>query len=203
MAFTTVVDKSAGDQFTLTMWSTYIRDNLNKGVIRPIAYSLLGSPAASISFSSISATDFVHLWLIVHGRTTEASVVSGALLRFNGDTSAIYDYQGTQGSASTVVAAEVLAQTFISAGNLPGASATANVFGMSEIWIPNYAQTAFHKNAHVNNAHKGGTSTGTLRIYRNGGAWRSTAAINAVSLTASGGSLAAGTRAILLGMPSV
>ena len=53
MAFTVVPDKSSGDPVTLAMWDS-IKDNLNKGVMRPIATALVtGSPASSIVFSSI------------------------------------------------------------------------------------------------------------------------------------------------------
>lgn len=200
MAFSTVPSKNIGDVFTASMWNTYIRDNINKGVVRPIGDNLLGSAGATITFSSIP-TDYVGLMLILVGRGDTAAAAAAASVRFNGDTGTNYYWETSYAQGLALTNGESLANSAILLGELPAGTAQASVAGSVVAYIPNYAGTTYHKQVHADNAHKTGTGTGAT-VHRGGiGHWQSTSAISSVGLIISAGNFAAGTRATLYGMP--
>lgn len=200
--FVPVIDKAVDDLFTESMWDTYIKDNLNKGVVRPIAEATLGSSAASIDITSIAA-DWSHLFLIVYARGDTAAINANVLARFNADTGANYDGQQLYGSGATPNAAESLGATSALAGQMPANSATANRFGSMGILIPHYANSATHKTLVSMAGLVWGTATGTLRAMLTCGVWRSAAAITQVTLLPSAGNFVTGTRATLYGMGGI
>jgi hypothetical protein len=199
MTYTVVPDKASGDIFTEQMWDTYVRDNANKGVIRPIADTTLGS-AAQITFSSIAA-DWLHLLLVVYSRG-QATVTSADLrIRFNGDTGTNYDIQQLQGVGAVTTAAEAVAATSGLGGVIPGSTAVANSFGGCFILIPDYANSTFHKTVLSWSAAKWTNSAGNSAVRTNVFFWRNVAAINSINLHASTDpNLSIGTRATLYGV---
>lgn len=202
MTFTTVPDKSVGDPYTEQMWDSYVKDNFNKGVVRPIAEILLGSPAASLDFQSIPA-DFVHLMVVHALRSDQAVVISGLTMRFNNDTTANYDFQTLDGLAATPSASEGLAQTSMTVGGVPGANANANYFGAGAIFITNYGGVTGNKSYIAIASAKGGGSTSTIQTRLVGGGWRTTGvAINRITIATAGTNVVAGSRATLYGMPN-
>lgn len=201
MSFSTVPDRAAGDVFTEPLWDTYVRDNLNKGVIRPLADTTLASPAASVDLQSIPA-DFVSLLLVCFLRGDQAVTFTGAFIRLNNDTGANYDVQALQGSAASATAAEGLAQTSMQVGMVPHASAGANLFSAVAVELPNYVQGTNHKAVNSQSALKIGTSTGNLVAASFAGFWRNAAAVNRLTLLMSSGSFIAGSRVTLYGLPS-
>lgn len=203
MAYTTVPTKNPGDVFSATpMWQTYLRDNLNKGVVRPIAETTLSVAAASIDFSSIAA-DWSHLMIDFYGRGDAAVTATSCLLRFNADTGANYDYERVYGEGAAVAAAEALAATsLLVVGRLPGASAPANVFGAGAITVPYYA-SANQKTMHAAGMGKRGVAAGDLGVEAISGFWRNVAAITQITLLPASGNFAIGTRATLYGMGGI
>jgi hypothetical protein len=97
-----------------------------------LARQTLAGSASSVTFSSIS-TALRSVRLRVSARGDAAVVSQNLLLRVNGDTGSNYTYQYVQGSATTASAGATFATTSLLAGLLPGASATANVFGSAII----------------------------------------------------------------------
>lgn len=197
MPFVAVPDKNAGDVFSLAMWTTYLEGNINTGVNRPLADQILGSTQSTITMSSIPQT-FAHLRLVLQARDTQAVASLNALLRFNGDSGANYDAQYVAGSAAVASAAESLAATSIQFA-IPGASAGAGLFGATVIDIAQYAGTTGHKCAVMLSALKTGTATGNLTAAARVGFWRSTAAINQITLSA-GTAFDIGSRFTLYGL---
>jgi hypothetical protein len=165
-----------------------------------ISHQLLGSPAASIAFSSIPAT-YRQLLLVLMGRLDGAVVDAGVTVTFNSDTANNYDwtemywYTGVGGGAVGGTNAGVASLTI---GNLPGASAPSGAAGMIDLSIPSYYGTTFHKVATARAGDRWGTSSQTVAQFF--GSWRSTAAINALTLTSSSGNFIAGTEATLYGI---
>lgn len=202
MAFSTVPDKAAGDVFTEAMWDTYLRDNFNKGVMRPIAETLLGSATASITFSSISATDFTHLELVWQARGDNAALTLSLWGRFNADAGANYDWQRMGATATAAAGVEGIGVAQMELGLLAGSTGVANSFGGGRILIPSYAGTTAHKTAHGVSGHKAANSTTNVWMMANAGFWRSAAAINSITLLPSAGNFIAGTKMTLYGMPS-
>ena len=199
MAFSTVPTKNVGDVFTAAMWNTYIRDNINKGVVRPIGDTVLGSAAASITFSSIT-TDYLHLMLLFHGRGDTVAVNTTLLLRLNGDTGTNYHMESAR-AVNTVVDAPTISGTSVQVGLVAAASATAGYASALSSHIMNYASTTFHKQLTFLNMHAQSAGLGNVEARFGGGFWASTAAVNSVQIFPGAGNFIAGTRATLYGMP--
>jgi hypothetical protein len=115
------------------------------GAFVPIATTTLASNASSITFSSIPAT-YTHLQLRGNGRSTTAGSAQDELqLSFNGVSGSSYAFHFIYGNSASVVASGGASQSYIRAGFLPRASATANVFGSAIIDIFDYASTSKNK----------------------------------------------------------
>lgn len=202
MTFVSVPDKAAGDVFTEAMWDTYVRDNLNAGVHRPLFDSTLGGTAGNIDITSIPQT-FAHLAIVIYARSDAAANAAAMWLRFNNDTAANYDYETGTTVATTVTAAESFAQTVSRIGRCPAATGTANRFSTTEVLIGHYTGGTNHKTYDARSASMEGTTTGTLQRETNAGGWRVATAISRVTLGLFSGSFVAGTRATLYGLGAV
>ena len=202
MPFTVVPDKASGDVFTEQMWDQYVRDNLNTGSVRPIVDSTLGGTAATVVFSSITAS-WACLWVVVYARLDAAITGGTTYVRMNGDTGSNYDNENLRGEGNnTILASEQFGQIAGWVGSMPGASAPANSFGMLSVFFPNYANTTPHKSALAYSGIKRGTTTGLLRTSVGGVRWRSTSAINSITVLSGGadGNFVAGSRFMLFGI---
>lgn len=160
----------------------------------PIASTTLGSDAFSYTFSSIPST-YTDLRLIVHGRTSRASIAYDTVnFRFNGDTGTTYSRTrlygngssaGSDGSSSADLWSCWIAAELASAPSL----VTLDIFS--------YANT---------NVYKTGLSTSSQadqRVEKHVSLWRNTAAITSIQVfaTASQSSnLVAGTTISLYGL---
>lgn len=165
----------------------------------PIADVLLASPQATIDFASIPQ-GYAHLFLVFQGRHSGAAPDVMAI-RFNGDSGANYDFEKVQPNGSTTTSFEFLAQTSLQSYNLPGTNAPGTTPGSVVVDIPNYAATAFEKTCHLEAFMKTTLVAGAMYDQFLGGTWRSTAAINRITLsTNSGSSFVAGTRVTLYGI---
>lgn len=153
----------------------------------------LGVAAASVDVTGIVAA-YAHLMITVYARSDTAATTANLLLRFNGDAGSNYDYQLLVGSAAAASSGETFGTTGILFGNMPAASAGANLFSASEIFVSNYAGSTNNKQVVAMTGLKVGTSTTNLAAYLFGGSWRANAAINRVTILAGAGNLVAGTR---------
>lgn len=129
------------------------------------------------------STSLAHLLVIAQLRTTEAIVLSQALVTINGDGAANYDVQLDRGRDVTPTAADAQATATAFALSVPGATAAAGVFGACLVVIPNYAATVAEGSALSTGGFADEAATGgeaNVRVYH----WRDTAAINRLVLTA-------------------
>jgi hypothetical protein len=107
-----------------------------------ISSNVLTGSAASVTFSSIPAT-YTDLVLRASVRNDDSGTVNGVLrLQVNGLSSSIYSFTALYGNGSASSSARASATTDITDIYLAGNLATANTFGIVEIYIPNYAGTA-------------------------------------------------------------
>lgn len=153
----------------------------------------LGASAASIDVTGISAT-YANLMMSIYARGDTASASTNTLMRFNGDTAANYDYQQLHGAGASATAVETFAATSSIVMVAPANTAGANLFGSAEVFIPHYAGSTNNKQFVSIAASKFGTTTGLLFVDIFGGGWRSTAAINQITLFPAAGNFVAGTR---------
>lgn len=194
--------KNPGDALTSALWNSYIRDNLDFGMVRPIADVIAGGAVASIDLTSIPGT-FAHLLAVSYVRCDLAATNNNLLARFNNDSAANYDYQRVYGAAAAASAAETFAQGFAILGGIAGNTAGANLFSGLITFIPHYAAAVNNKVALSLAALKFGVASGNMQAELNVGFWRSNNAINRISFLPGGGNLVAGSRVTLYGMGGI
>jgi hypothetical protein len=165
----------------------------------PIERKVLAA-AGPIDFQNIPQ-DYDHLRLIVSPRTEEAGAAGQCFMRFNGDSSAIYDWQRLYGYGSTANAAEGQASQHFFTFWYPMASTVPTTrFGHADILIPNYRMLTSQKGfTAVGNSPSGGTFNNYAYMFS--GLWRSAAAVNRIQLLPQGlGNWSAGSIATLYGI---
>jgi hypothetical protein len=151
-----------------------------------IATTTVGSGGvASVSFSSIPAT-YTHLQIRALVRTDRAGTAGDAIVvRFNSDTGANYSNHQLNANGSTVSAfgaANSTSWNYVERAASNGM--TSGIFGAVIIDILDYANT----NKYKTGRELGGVdANGSGQINFASGGWRSTSAINAISLVASAG----------------
>jgi hypothetical protein len=147
------------------------------------------SPAAGIQFDSIPQ-DGTDLVVFTSFRSNDGVIAQEALLTLNGSTSSfaarqLSIFNGSVGS--TTPARQV--------GGHPSSQVTANTFGNTVIYIPNYTGSA-NKSYLVQSATE---SNNASQYFINivGGTWANTAAITSLTVTTAAGSIIAGSTASL------
>ncbi len=176
----------------------HVSDSANTQCIDEVRLDTSGS----FDFTDIPAT-YRHLVIKLAGRSSDSATnVVDVNVRFNNDTGANYDRQMLRGFGANATASESLAQTFMPfTWALPGANAPADVAGSGILHIPDYADTTFHKTLVA--SFVGKTASHATLIHEYGGYWRSTAAINRITITTHAGTFAAGSIATLYGMKGI
>lgn len=171
------------------------------GALQFIAETIVtGSPAANFDFTSIPNI-YRHLQLVVQCRGNDAAAFVTINTIFNNDSGANYDWQRITTTNATVAAAASAGATSMRLGVVTAAGATAtNNPGMSVIQIPHYAGTVFNKTATAAGNEFQTTAASGFISETNHGVWRSTAAINRITLTPSAGSWIVGSIATLYGL---
>lgn len=161
------------------------------GALTQITKTVLGAPAASITFSSIPGT-YTSLKVVFTGQGSGA--VTDTNVQFNGDTTT--DYNWVQSLAVPAFAsANGNGVTSIHAAILT-ASSTAPAATSADCTIAGYAATVFGKNISCNFVvNNSGLATGT-----NVGSWTGTAAITSITLFPTAGNFVTGTTATLYGV---
>lgn len=147
-----------------------------------ISSNVLSSSAASVTFSAIPAT-FTDLVVRISARTTEAGPNDIIIYTLNGNTGSNYSQTTLIGNASNVISNRNTSAANIRAGYTSGATATANTFGSTEIYIPSYTVTQNKQTGNSSVAENNSASTADTYINANAGLFRITAAITSVAFT--------------------
>jgi hypothetical protein len=161
----------------------------------PIQRIELGAAAASIDFQNIPQ-NYHHLRLVITARGDAAAAAAGLLMRFNNDSGANYDRQQIDGTDTTVAASSTTAQTSAVLGNIPAATALAGQTAAITCEIPNYGALSFFKGANI----EAGMRYTSPQRQASFAQWRSTAAINRITLLLTSGNFVAGSVATLYGI---
>lgn len=159
----------------------------------------LGAAAASVDITPIVAT-YAHLRIEIVARGDTAATATAVVIRYNNDSAANYDHQIMGMSNATAIGIEALAGTSAWVGYMPAATAPANASSNIEVVVAGYAGTTFQKAATSACSLKTTVATGGLTTYANAHWWRSTAAINRVTLLANAGNFVAGSRVTIYAM---
>jgi hypothetical protein len=157
----------------------------------PIATTTLGSAAASYTFSSIPAT-YTDLILVFNG--TQTSNGNTIYVRCNGDTATNYSCTVLYGTGSVTgsTRASNLSDGLQLAGYIGGLSSTSPA--VAYINIMNYSNTTTYKSS-ISRSSLASSDTQTAASL-----WRSTAAINSLTVRIDANTIAAGTTLTLYGI---
>jgi hypothetical protein len=145
-----------------------------------IASSTVGSGgAASIDFTSIPST-YTDLAIYLSARQSRSEVVSNTRIEFNGSSSNL-SCRYIQGTGSAAVSSSNASYLFAAS---PANTATANTFGNSFIYIPNYAGST---NKSVSWDAVTETNASNAEAYLVAGLWSNTDAITSIELSSLSG----------------
>jgi hypothetical protein len=155
----------------------------------------LNATAASIVFANIPQTGYTDLKIVVSARHSTTS--ADMYLSFNNLTTNLSDRVAYGLGASTVGSNAVSnIRLTINSG-----SSTANTFGNSEIYIPNYASAVAHSVSVDSVAEDNGTTNNIMWI--GAGLWNSATAITSINLSLSTGNFAANSTFSLYGIAAL
>jgi hypothetical protein len=153
-----------------------------QGDFQPIASSVVSSPVASVTFSSIPAT-YKHLQVRYMARTDRSATQDFLLTRFNSDTGSNYSYHQLDGNGSVAGSSAGTTQTSMQSGITAADSTTASIFGAGVIDILDYGDTNKYKTLRtLDGMDRNGA--GQVEIYS--GNWRSTSAVSTITITSYG-----------------
>ena len=146
----------------------------------------LGTATASIDFTSVPQ-DATDLLVAISARTNNGDVDDGVRLAFNGTTGnwSFRFLYGSGSAASSGTAAFSLGSTRGWGGYATGNTSTANTFGNTSIYIPNYT-AAVAKSVSVDGVSENNATQVGLALVAN--LWNQTAAITSVELSPAVGS---------------
>jgi hypothetical protein len=150
-----------------------------------ISSNVLASSAASVTFSAIPAT-YTDLVLKISARTDAAGVSDTLNFQFGGVTSG-YSNTTVRGNGSAASSNRTSASSYLGTSQTAsGDGNTANTFGSTEFYIPNYA-VAQYKPMGIFGANEG-NSVSMQFLLGEAGLMSSNTAINSIYCIMSGGS---------------
>jgi hypothetical protein len=143
--------------------------------------------AASIDFTSIPST-YTDLVLKISARDNRSgsNYTDDIRMRFNGDSGSNYSNKVLYGGGGSTGSFGGSGMDLMYGGYAVGTDATANTFGNTEIYIPNYAGSTY-KSASVDGVAESNSSSGVY-LALEAGLWSNTSAITAIALTPINGS---------------
>jgi len=148
-----------------------------------IESQVLGSSAASVTFSAIPAT-YTDLVLRYSARHNNAFSISQVLITFNGDTAANYSETVVYGNSVSAASGSQSGMSAIDFNYVDADSATANTFSSNELYIPNYTVSANKPMSWAGVTENNATTSNSAMIVANASLWRNNATISSITLTA-------------------
>lgn len=107
-----------------------------------LAKTVLTGTATTVSFTGIDTT-YTDLVILCSARDTGTGANYTIDVRLNGNTNADFSTTSLEGSGSAAASGRWSATSIGRAGMSDGGSQTANTFGSSEIYFPNYRSTQY------------------------------------------------------------
>lgn len=160
-----------------------------------IASSTVGAGgAASITFSSIPST-YTDLKIVLSSRSarTNDSGGSDGKMEFNGDTGANYSSRVLFNASGSPLSFTSTSITYLSSSN----TQTANTFGNTELYIPNYTSSTA-KSVSIDTVAENNSATNYQELVAS--LWTGTSAITSIKLTDNQGGFLQYTTAYLYGI---
>jgi len=140
----------------------------------------------TVTFSSIPQT-YKSLQVRVFSRDATAQASGILYINFNSDTAANYSHHRMIGDAGGgTTASGTINATLMFGPRSNGNTGTASCFGTGIIDVIDYASTSKYKTIRVLSGNDGNFAGGSYTTGILSGSWRSTSAINSITITASG-----------------
>jgi hypothetical protein len=164
-----------------------------------ISSQVLGSSAASVTFSSIPTT-YTDLVVKASARGDVAAVLGAMKINFNSDTATNYSYTQLLGNSSAATSTHATSATADTIINIDDASATTSTFGSFEIYIPSYNSTAAKPYFDIDVTENNLGTAGAADIQANAHLYRGTSGITSIVLTPSSGNFVTNSSFYLYGI---
>ena len=162
-----------------------------------ISSQVLGSSAASVTFSSIPST---YKDLVIRYSARLDAATTASRLSFNGDSATNYSDTAIYGNGSSASSTLDSSQTYIRPYASTDSSAmTTNTFASAELYIPNYAASTNKPLSNFGVTEDNSTSTAVI-IAATAALWRNTSAITSITFTANTGNYVSGSSFYLYGI---
>ena len=164
-----------------------------------ISSQVLGSAAASVTFSSIPST-YTDLAIKISAReATGGNNQDNINMAFNGATST-YGTTFILGDSTTVSSTSDTSQVYTRiVRSVVGTAWTANTFGYSEVYIPNYATSSIKQVLAISAVENNSSAQNGAFITAEAGSW-SSGSITSISLTKAFTTFAIGSSFYLYGI---
>lgn len=170
------------------------------GGLTQIAQQILGSPAATITFSSIPGS-YTNLMLVLIGKSSAGVANDAVQMQFNGDTSSDYTSQYLYATGSGTFAGVISPATSIQIGAVMGTSGGTAIPGVVQLMIPGYSSSTFSKYAQTQASFQTNSGVNGPGLQFFSVLWDQTAAIASIALFLnSGGNFTVGSQFTLYGL---
>ena len=149
-----------------------------------ISSQVLGSSAASVTFSSIPQT-YTDLKLALSVRTDYSGYTDGWQMVLNSNSTGIYSATTVYGNGSSATSQSFPNESGVGNGGYiinPSSLDTANTFSSCELYIPNYTSTA-SKQINVFNASEGNYAASHVQVFGSANLIRLSSAITSMTFT--------------------
>jgi hypothetical protein len=148
----------------------------------PISTVTVGSGGNNIDFINIPQT-YTDLIIKLSARDTASATFWGFNIYFNGSLATNYSFRRLYGTGSGTASDSFSGQTTISPYAASGGTSTANTFGNTEIYIPNYTGSTA-KSVLIDGVSENNATSAVAGL--TAALWSLTSPINQVSISASG-----------------
>lgn len=138
---------------------------------------------SSLSFTSIPGT-YKHLQIRWRSRVNSGGTTAESLwMRFNSDTSSVYNYHALYGTGSVAEAnGDINLDRIYSLNSNAGSGMASNIFGVGIMDIHDYSSTTKNKTTRALCGCDANVSNANFRVVLNSNLWRSTSAITSISM---------------------
>lgn len=164
-----------------------------------ISETVLSGTASSVIFSSIPQTfRALRIETTARGNFAGSSIAWG--LRFNSDSSAVYNFQQLLVNGTSVTASQAQSETRGYLGEISGNTATASCAAQHSIILHNYTGTSFFKTVTTLMNMVTGVGASGMHVREIGTLWRNASAITTITLLPDSGDFVSGSTFTLYGM---
>jgi hypothetical protein len=140
--------------------------------------------AANIDFTSIP-TSYTDLVIKISARQSDTNTAAG--IQFNNDTGNNYSSRRLGGDSTAAYSGSSSATNQGKWIITPFSTATANVFGNAEVYIPNYLSSTVKSYSFDSVSENNSSSKDAANMELNAGLWSGTAAISSIKIVAATG----------------